>query len=149
MICPHCGKPNDVNQNYCCECGAALPEMQTQRFDSSNSIKPPKPYAWASPSSPLHAVVNEPEQVQPLQPLYSAPPAQFNAQSSAINHVPANSYHCPNCGTNAPPILRSKISDGGWLVFVLMLVFCFPLFWIGFLMRQQYSVCPACLRKLS
>ena len=150
MICPNCGKPNSENQNYCVNCGAALPQLQTKKLDPSDSVKPPKPYAWASPSSPLHEIVNEPQQVQPLEPpLYSAPPVQAVQASPGSNQFPANSYHCPNCGTNEPPIIKSKISEGGWIVFALMIVFCFPLFWIGFLMRQQYSVCPACMKKLS
>jgi len=50
-------------------------------------------------------------------------------------------YRCPYCGTNSPPFIISKISSGGWVVFALMLLFCFPLFWIGLLMKDQHQIC--------
>ena len=53
-------------------------------------------------------------------------------------------YRCPYCGTNQPPFTVSKISSGGWIVFALMLLFCFPLFWIGLLMKETSQVCPQC-----
>ena len=39
---------------------------------------------------------------------------------------PYGQYRCPYCGTNQPPFTVSKISSGGWVVFALMLLFCFP-----------------------
>jgi lipopolysaccharide-induced tumor necrosis factor-alpha factor len=53
-------------------------------------------------------------------------------------------FECPYCGTREPPYLTSTISSEGWVVFALMLVFCFPLFWIGLLMTQEQRHCADC-----
>jgi hypothetical protein len=41
-----------------------------------------------------------------------------------------------------------KISEAGWIVFAIMLVTCFPLFWIGFLMKQDERFCSVCRARL-
>jgi DNA-directed RNA polymerase subunit M/transcription elongation factor TFIIS len=59
-------------------------------------------------------------------------------------------FTCPFCKTHEAPIIRQKISTGGWIVFILLLlVFCWPLFWIGLLMKDEYRVCYNCGMKLS
>jgi lipopolysaccharide-induced tumor necrosis factor-alpha factor len=58
-------------------------------------------------------------------------------------------YRCPYCGTNSPPFIISKISSGGWVVFALMLLFCFPLFWIGLLMKDHHQICAQCHVRLN
>lgn len=149
MVCQNCGQSNESGQNYCRHCGAPLVQPQRQ----SNLPPQPKPYGWASPSSPLHSVADgetasPPQRVQPLTPPDYRPPQFPSAPSSQAVSQTFNNYRCPRCGTNAPPIIQSKISDGGWIVFVLMLIFCFPLFFIGLLMREHTSVCSACLHRL-
>jgi hypothetical protein len=58
-------------------------------------------------------------------------------------------YRCPYCGTNSPPLIISNISSGGWVVFALMLVFCFPLFWIGLLMKDHHQISAQCRVRLN
>jgi hypothetical protein len=58
-------------------------------------------------------------------------------------------YRFPYCGTNSPPFIISKISSGGWVVFALMLLFCFPLFWIGLLMKDHHQICAQCRVRLN
>ena len=58
-------------------------------------------------------------------------------------------YRCPYGGTNSPPFVISKISSGGWVVFALMLLFCFPLFWIGLLMKDHHQICAQCRVRLN
>lgn len=41
-------------------------------------------------------------------------------------------------------MVESKISQDGWVVFIVLLFFCLPLCWIGLLMRQETRVCPVC-----
>jgi hypothetical protein len=43
----------------------------------------------------------------------------------------------------------TKISSGGWVVFALMLLFCFPLFWIGLLMKDEHQFCSQCRVRLN
>jgi len=51
---------------------------------------------------------------------------------------------CRRCGSDAPPIYRSEISVGGWILFVVLLfVFC-PISFLGLLMRDEYRVCSDC-----
>lgn len=143
MICQNCGQLNETGQNYCRHCGKAILQPQTYQPPQAN----PKPYGWASPSSPLHDIFDDqqqPRQPQQVQRIPQTPPlVQMPRQHQHL----AAGYRCPNCGTNAPPITRSEISDGGWIVFILMLFLCLPLFWVGLLMRDQFRVCPACLRR--
>lgn len=148
MLCQNCGQSNDNGQNYCRHCGAPLVLPQRRA-----NVPPPKPYGWASPSSPLHNVADGENQAgsQLIQPVassnYQPPPALAQMPNSPImQHLVG--YHCPRCGTTAAPIVQSRISTGGWVVFVSMLLFCFPLFFIGLLMREDYRVCPICLAQI-
>jgi hypothetical protein len=133
MVCSKCGNFNESKQNFCRFCGAALTQKQTK------TQAPPRPHSWASPSSPLHAVAgfDEPQQVQPL--VHIPPP---------MPHPKPSAFRCPHCGTNAPPQINKKISTGGWIVFAAMLLFCFPLFWIGLLIKDEERVCSMCFIKL-
>lgn len=145
MTCQNCGQTNESEQNYCRNCGAPL--LQPQPYQQPRAAQP-KPYGWASPSSPLHNIGGETDQPRAVEPLPPAPAMPFAPSSFA--YAPPNSlgYRCPRCASTAAPIARKKISDNGWIVFVLMLIFCFPLFWIGLLMRDEYRVCPTCLLRL-
>lgn len=37
-----------------------------------------------------------------------------------------------------------KISTAGWVTFWLLMIFCFPLFWIGLLMKERRLMCRNC-----
>jgi DNA-directed RNA polymerase subunit RPC12/RpoP len=54
-------------------------------------------------------------------------------------------FVCPFCKTTKPPIVRSRISTGGWLVIFFGCIF---LSWIGLMMRESYSVCRNCHIRL-
>ncbi len=53
-------------------------------------------------------------------------------------------FECPYCHTDAYPIVRSRISTAGWVVFVVLLIFCFPFCIIGLFIKEDYRVCSAC-----
>jgi hypothetical protein len=46
--------------------------------------------------------------------------------------------------SNMMPRLERKISTAGWITFAVLLVFFFPLFWIGLLIKEDVHICPAC-----
>jgi LITAF-like zinc ribbon protein len=56
---------------------------------------------------------------------------------------------CPYCGNSAPAITNSKISTGGWVTFVVLLIIFFPLCWIGLLIKEQYRVCSRCGSRIA
>ncbi len=53
-------------------------------------------------------------------------------------------FRCPYCGTGHPPRARFQVSTGGWVLFVILLLFCFPLCFIGLLLQESYRVCDDC-----
>lgn len=58
-------------------------------------------------------------------------------------------FRCPYCQSAAPPIRCRKTSTGGWIFFwVLLLFLCFPICWIGLLIKDDYVRCASCGIKL-
>jgi hypothetical protein len=55
---------------------------------------------------------------------------------------------CPHCGSSRQPILRSEISQSGWILFVVLLILCGPLCLLGLLMKEEYRVCADCGLRL-
>lgn len=53
-------------------------------------------------------------------------------------------YQCPYCGSQEVPVTKQRISTAGWAVFIALLFFCFPLFWIGLLIKEDYLECYDC-----
>lgn len=71
-------------------------------------------------------------------------------QSQYVQQPPPVGFICPYCHTAAPPFTASKISTGGWVVFVFLTLTCFGIFlaWIGLLIKDYYKVCSQCGIKL-
>jgi lipopolysaccharide-induced tumor necrosis factor-alpha factor len=57
-------------------------------------------------------------------------------------------FRCPYCGSPAPAVVKKQISPVGWILFAVLLLFCFPLCWIGLLIQDQRLECPACRGRL-
>jgi DNA-directed RNA polymerase subunit RPC12/RpoP len=55
---------------------------------------------------------------------------------------------CPYCGSTTSPYTTTEISQAGWITFALLLVFCFPLFWIGLLITESHRKCSDCNARL-
>jgi RNA polymerase subunit RPABC4/transcription elongation factor Spt4 len=126
ISCSNCGGVNDDAVRVCRYCGnGLLTGWQPTTAQREQMPTPPPPYSWANstPPAPL------PVPVAPYQP-------------------PQSGYRCPRCGTTYLPIVESKISQDGWVVFILLLFFCFPLFWIGLMMKQETRICPMCRAAL-
>lgn len=52
-------------------------------------------------------------------------------------------YPCAVCGSHRLHN-RKKITTGGWVTFVILLLLFFPLCWIGLLMRSSHIHCLDC-----
>ena len=78
-------------------------------------------------------------------------PGQYNPYGAQQIVVASPSYvnvwTCPFCRYQGQAIAAQKVSAGGWVVFAVMLLVCFPLFWIGLLMKETVAQCPQCARK--
>jgi hypothetical protein len=116
----------------------------------------PRPYAWKTDEFQVPDISDKKSrqinQVQPLPNMrtsgHSAPQmmSAFHQQQSPplMNY----GYRCPSCGTQNFPQIIKKISTAGWIVFAVLLVMFFPLFWIGFLMKEEVKVCSVCNLKI-
>ena len=125
ITCNNCGQQNDESSRICRYCGVNL----------ALSSQPTQQQGYAPPSS-MWSNMPPPAPVQP----YGDQPFAAGAMTG---------YRCPNCGSTAPPLLAKRISTEGWIVFAALLFFCFPLFWIGLLMKKDYRACPTCHTELS
>ena len=53
-------------------------------------------------------------------------------------------FRCPFCGSREPPLTRQQVSGEGIFVFCLLLLFCFPLCFIGLLLTKTTHTCADC-----
>jgi len=63
--------------------------------------------------------------------------------------VVVGGFVCPYCRTNLPPRLTSHVSPAGWVILVLLLLLCWPLFWVGFFFREEVCRCRNCGRQVA
>lgn len=150
--CQNCGKLNSPDTNFCRFCGTrftAQPQpMPVNPYDQAA----PKPYAWKTdeyqtgtearrtmPTGLDSTVALNPNQNQnyrPAQLAYSQP-QQF-----------AQVFRCPHCMSSHPPRIERKISTAGWITFACLMVFFFPLFWIGLLIKEDVMICQGCNNRI-
>lgn len=136
----------------------APPPMLQQQQPQSYEYRPPRPYIWKTdefllPSENGERKTGQINQVQPLANLMPPQsPAALNQQRAQapmpVYQQPGalsyGNYRCPHCGTQNFPYLSRKISTAGWIVFAVLLITFFPLFWIGFLIKEDVKICSVC-----
>ncbi|NNF00188.1 MAG: LITAF-like zinc ribbon domain-containing protein [Pyrinomonadaceae bacterium] len=131
------------------------PQPQRQRDNNQFDPATRRPYSWKTdelqkkPINPARQTQPMPK-VRPLadhQNIQTRPLAQ-NQPYQALQHknpnAVASGYRCPRCATQMLPTVQRKISSGGWITFAVLLVFFFPLFWIGLLIKEEVRICPVC-----
>jgi RNA polymerase subunit RPABC4/transcription elongation factor Spt4 len=168
-ICQNCGQSNSQESNFCRFCGTQFEQMQKQ---NDYGVQMPRPYAWKTdefqlekqppyqpnPRNTTHLPPNLP--TVPQQQQYPAPPVRHPYGTNpdiSIGHnqyhqqpqMPTQSYRCPRCFSQHFPRYEKKISTAGWVVFAVLLVTFFPLFWIGFLIKEDVRICPMCNLRVS
>lgn len=167
--CANCGNLNADESNFCRFCGtrahqsqqnfppsqpyppqaatSTLPESQGDPTGDPYGFTPPAPYSWKTDefrtNNQARKTLNLPPQAFAERPAKPAHLANFQNGPMAAN------YRCINCGTTFLPRIERKISQAGWITFALLLVFFFPLFWIGLLVKEDQYVCPMCRRRVA
>lgn len=56
-------------------------------------------------------------------------------------------FRCKGCGSKRSPVLRSKVSATGWVVFWVC-IWAFPFNCLAFLMRDSYRQCSECTLRV-
>jgi lipopolysaccharide-induced tumor necrosis factor-alpha factor len=164
--CPECGKTLRVADEHagrkvkCPGCQAVITIPATS---NSAQADPNVPRAAPAPQT----ASNAPERSMPVQkkPLPAAmpplppPDEEFDdfADESAEAPEPVASrpnkkaaragIRCPFCGNVGLPVIRKHLSGGGWVAFVLLLLFCLPLCWLPFVLsacKDETRKCAAC-----
>jgi len=152
--CQNCGQVNNYGSNFCRFCGTRMvaaqqtqapPQPQTQ--NQSYEYNPPRPYSWKTDEFQVQDTkARKAQEINRVQPLsnFNQPQHLAHQQTPAMAH----GYRCPRCGTQNLPHIQRKISTAGWIVFAALLLIFFPLFWVGFLMKEDVRTCPVCNLKV-
>jgi hypothetical protein len=145
--CQNCGQINAGQSNFCRFCGTKFTPQPPQQFGGNYEYSPPRPYVWKTDEYQIPE--NKPRQINQVQPLPppvpQMPPMPMpQPLVHQQHHNLAYNFHCPRCATTLMPRFERKISTAGWITFVCLLVFFFPLFWIGLLIKENVRVCSVC-----
>ena len=69
-------------------------------------------------------------------------------RTGARRRVQRRGFECPYCGSHRTPIVKSRISPTGWIVFTLLLIFTVCLCFIGLFITEEYRECRDCGMKI-
>lgn len=149
--CQNCGQVNNQSSNFCRFCGT---KFSPQQFSNGGSYEfaPPRPYVWKTDEFQIsESKARKPQTINQVQPLNQFSTNQTPRPQPLVHYQQnlAYNYRCPRCGSHLPPCFERKISTAGWVVFAVLLITFFPLFWIGFLIKEDVRVCPVCSLRLA
>ncbi len=163
IICANCGQVNETAASRCLRCGASRFEYPSYLgtaggvsakagpVTGSTSLPPkptPPPYGQAPPPGP-----SPPPPYQYATPYshthWPLPPAGLPAAPSAQWPGVVGGFVCPYCRTTLPPRITYRTSPAGWVILVLLLLLCWPLFWVGFFFQEERLQCRHCGRRLT
>ncbi len=145
IACGNCKQLNDETSRLCRFCSTNM-LYGTPAPGPRPQPAPPRPKAppWATPPPQQTPNYPFPQQQIPNYPPPSSAPAPYYAPPA-----PQGIYRCPRCQTTQPPRHIFKMSQTGLITMIALLVFFFPLFWIGLLIKEEVRVCPQCGLRLS
>ncbi len=152
--CQNCGKLNSPDTHFCRFCGSKFIAIQGQvmpqdPFDHTA----PRPYAWktdefhsANEARRTHGTGTVQPHTRNIDPATQAfQPAPLAYKQPRQVGMP---FRCPQCASQLMPYVERRISTAGWITFAVLLVFFFPLFWVGFLVKEDVAVCQTCRTKI-
>ncbi len=123
--CTSCGAENGTGR-FCVKCGTPLP-LAAESWRASSELH----------QRPTKTEDRPPAYVPPAAGAYH-PPAPLSPLGQYV------AFKCPYCQSHSPPVQKQKISTAGWILFVILLLACFPLCWIGLLIKEDYRSCSFC-----
>ena len=123
-------------------------------MDNPFDYTAPRPYAWKTDEfqtqNEARPQQRPTEQVKPLTNQFN--PAQQNFGPAPLTYQQTRQmgqpFRCPHCMSQYLPRIERRISTAGWITFAVLLVFFFPLFWIGLLIKEDVQVCQSCQTKV-
>jgi lipopolysaccharide-induced tumor necrosis factor-alpha factor len=60
-------------------------------------------------------------------------------------------FKCPFCSHEGMPTTEKRVSVGGWVLFAVLLLLCFPVCWIPFVVdgcKEEIRRCASCGSRL-
>ncbi len=152
--CQNCGKVNTPEANFCRFCGTKfrshVPVASNNPYDHA---APPRPYSWKTDEFQTQNEQRPTMPVSPQQPANRFDHAQHGYSPAPLmyqQHQPImQPFQCPRCMSKYVPRIERRISTAGWITFAVLLVFFFPLFWIGLLIKEDAVVCQTCNLRVS
>lgn len=151
--CPRCHAVMQTNEEKigydiaCPQCSHRFTLVEPDSPSPQTIVRPPSsPPAeetrqWVEKTVEKSSPVVSPPLSQSALPIGGTIPPIYQGQAT-------NSFCCPFCQTRQPPIWKSEISTAGWITAVVLLCTTVCFFWIGFLIRDKYSVCSVCNVRL-
>jgi len=150
--CQNCGKLNAGESVFCRFCGTKF-NFQKPVMDNPFDHSAPRPYAWKTDefttqnetrhTVPIDRVQPDVGQFTPVNQNYQ--PAPLTYRQNQHMHQP---FRCPRCMSQYLPRVERRISTAGWITFAVLLVFFFPLFWIGLLIKEDVQTCQSCNTRI-
>lgn len=146
--CQNCGKLNSGETHFCRFCGTKF-VYQQRVTENPYTYSSPRPYAWKTDEfqtqnepRPTEHIQSSTEPFNPNNPNYQRAPVAYQQGGQF-----AGTVSCSRCGNRHIPQVERRISTAGWITFAVLLVFFFPLFWIGLMIKEDVQICPACNSK--
>lgn len=145
--CPTCksllqAPPVKAGEKVACpKCGQRLlipnPVKPAARNKTVLGVPLPSPRSSSSNLKPDSLDVAPPQGRDPR------PPLELGIEADDLN--PRQMVlRCPRCGSEAKPTKWKAMPAVGWLIFVVLLLFFFPLFWLPFCLYELWYMCPDC-----
>jgi DNA-directed RNA polymerase subunit RPC12/RpoP len=118
----------------------------------------PSSRAWQGQVPPMRKESQAPEPVTNLEIVADERPARRKRQPDEDDDFEDDDlprrrsrrddvgvgFRCPYCKSRTPPVMESRISTVGWIVFCAMMFLCFPLFWVAFFIKEDVRFCSSC-----
>lgn len=150
--CQNCGKLNSGDTNFCRFCGTKF-TVGRPVIDNPYDYSAPQPYAWKTDEFQTQNEARKTAPAERVQPLTSqfGQPNQIYGAAPLVYHQNrdlSQPFRCPHCMSQFLPRMERRISTAGWITFAVLLVFFFPLFWIGLLIKEDVRVCQSCNSKI-